>query len=470
MTDTSTTAPAVLTERRGSVLLITLNRPESATRSTPRLPSGIGGGARRARRRRRRSRVGILTGAGRASSRRHGPRGVRQRASRRSSGTAASPGIAQRAAAQAAHRGHRGLRGGRRLRDRARLRPDRRRAGASSASPRSSARSSPPPARCCACPAGSPTTWHGARAHRRPDDRRALRRARRSSTVSPSPARRSTPRWSSRPDRGQRPARACRLQGSIVERQFDWSTARDVGSARPRSPARSSPPRTRTRARPRSTRSATRSGAGASPSSPQSVASSRRPPPVAGLAQVDPLPRAEREPAVGDRQAQRRPQQRRLDVGGHVVGALERVRPAAQSSGTAAFDHASKSRRTSGEAFSLSVSPADVWRMNRCSRPTRSSPSSGSAPTTSSVTRWKPRGRGRSSSSRWIHKVGQSCHAQVDARAVERDALPVEQRALALAFGQRAVGAHDPVPGHLVPVGAQHLPREARGAPGDRSP
>ena len=50
---------------------------------------------------------------------------------------------------------------------------------------------------------------------------------------------------------------------------------------------------------------------------------------VAQLAQVDALPRAEREPPVGDRQRQRRAEQRRLDVRGHVVGALERVRPVA---------------------------------------------------------------------------------------------------------------------------------------------
>src|SRR4051812_49321897 len=75
----------------------------------------------------------------------------------------------------------------------------------------------------------------------------------------------------------------------------------------------------------------------------------------------------------------------------------------AKSSGTAWFTHVSKSRRTSGEAFSLSVSDAEVWRMCTCSRPTRSSPSSGSAPVTSSVTRWKPRGRGRSVTSRWVH-------------------------------------------------------------------
>jgi hypothetical protein len=48
---------------------------------------------------------------------------------------------------------------------------------------------------------------------------------------------------------------------------------------------------------------------------------------VAVLAEVDALPGAERETAVADRQRQGRPQQRRLDVGGHVVVALESVGP-----------------------------------------------------------------------------------------------------------------------------------------------
>ena len=39
------------------------------------------------------------------------------------------------------------------------------------------------------------------------------------------------------------------------------------------------------------------------------------------------------------------------------------------SSGTASLNQDSKSSRTSGEAFSLSVSDAEVWRMNRCSSP-----------------------------------------------------------------------------------------------------
>ena len=49
-----------------------------------------------------------------------------------------------------------------------------------------------------------------------------------------------------------------------------------------------------------------------------------------------------------------------------------------RSSGTAASNQVSKSRRTSGEAFSLSVSDAEVWRMCRWHRPTSSSASSGS--------------------------------------------------------------------------------------------
>jgi hypothetical protein len=35
------------------------------------------------------------------------------------------------------------------------------------------------------------------------------------------------------------------------------------------------------------------------------------------------------------------------------------------SSGTASLNHVSKSRRTSGDAFSLRVSEAEVWRMKR---------------------------------------------------------------------------------------------------------
>ena len=78
---------------------------------------------------------------------------------------------------------------------------------------------------------------------------------------------------------------------------------------------------------------------------------------VAVLAQVDALPGAEREAAAGDRERQRRAEQRGLDVRGHVV---RRPRSCASStrasSGTASLKYDSKSSRTSGEAFSLSVS------------------------------------------------------------------------------------------------------------------
>src|SRR4051794_41663967 len=46
---------------------------------------------------------------------------------------------------------------------------------------------------------------------------------------------------------------------------------------------------------------------------------------VAVLAQVDALPGAQGEAAVADRQRERGTEERGLDVGGHVVGALERV-------------------------------------------------------------------------------------------------------------------------------------------------
>ena len=64
-----------------------------------------------------------------------------------------------------------------------------------------------------------------------------------------------------------------------------------------------------------------------------------------------------------------------------------------------------------------------------------------------------------------IHIGGQSCHGHVDPRPAERDALVLEQRALAVALGQRPVGAHDPEPRHPRVVGdRQHGAREARRA------
>jgi len=67
--------------------------------------------------------------------------------------------------------------------------------------------------------------------------------------------------------------------------------------------------------------------------------------------------------------------------------------------------------------------------------------------------------------SRWIHIAAQSCHAHVDAVAVEWDALGFEQRALPRALGQRAVRAHDTVPRKVgVVVSVEHHSGEAGGA------
>src|SRR6478735_5460711 len=103
--------------------------------------------------------------------------------------------------------------------------------------------------------------------------------------------------------------------------------------------------------------------------------------------------------------------------------------------------------------------------MNTWQRPTRSPRISGSSPTTSSVTRWKPRGRARSEISRCSHIAAQSCHAHVDTFAAEWHALGLEALALAIALRQRPVGAHDAVPGEVgVVVRVEHRPGEARRA------
>ena len=51
------------------------------------------------------------------------------------------------------------------------------------------------------------------------------------------------------------------------------------------------------------------------------------------LAQIDPLPRSQRQAATLDRERQRRAEQRRLDVGGHIVIAFEGVRPVVSALG-----------------------------------------------------------------------------------------------------------------------------------------
>src|SRR4051794_7664198 len=136
-----------------------------------------------------------------------------------------------------------------------------------------------------------------------------------------------------------------------------------------------------------------------------------------------------------------------------------------KSSGTTTSNHDSKSRRTSGEAFSFSVSDALVWRMWTCSRPALTSATSGSASATSRVTRWKPRGRGSSVTSREIHIVPPvPRHPQIDTLAAERHALGVEALALAVALGQRPVGAHHAPPRDRVAELPQHGPAEPRRA------
>jgi hypothetical protein len=46
-------------------------------------------------------------------------------------------------------------------------------------------------------------------------------------------------------------------------------------------------------------------------------------------------------------------------------------------------------------------------------------------------------------------KVRQSRHTQIDAFAIERDALGLEQLALSRALGQRTVGTDNSMPRHL---------------------
>ena len=151
--------PAVLTERRDGVLVITLNRPDARNAVNAALAEGVAAALDEldaddelARRRPHRRGQGLLRRAW--TSRRS------SRARARTSSGRGFAGITQRAARKpliAAIEGF-AVAGG--FEVALVVRPDRRRARApGSASPRSSARSSPPPARCCGCPRGCPTTW-----------------------------------------------------------------------------------------------------------------------------------------------------------------------------------------------------------------------------------------------------------------------------------------------------------------------
>src|SRR5579875_1308232 len=67
--------------------------------------------------------------------------------------------------------------------------------------------------------------------------------------------------------------------------------------------------------------------AGSGPLAPSCGNQPARAAAVAVFAEVDSLPGAERGPPAAERDRQRRPEQRRLDVRRHVIGPLERVGP-----------------------------------------------------------------------------------------------------------------------------------------------
>ena len=132
-----------------------------------------------------------------------------------------------------------------------------------------------------------------------------------------------------------------------------------------------------------------------------------RAPVVAVLAQVDPLPRAEGEGAVADRERQVLAGQRGLDVGRHVVGALQRAGPVRVAASGDAHRRRprSGSRRDCGRGVLV-----DGQRGGRCcsirwARPTRTEPSSGSPSSTSRVIRWKPRERASRAISCCTHTI-----------------------------------------------------------------
>ena len=82
------------------------------------------------------------------------------------------------------------------------------------------------------------------------------------------------------------------------------------------------------------------------------------------------------------------------------------------SSGTAALKYASKSSRTSGEAFSFSVSDGRGVADEHVQQPDAAvAAARACASSTSRVTRWKPRGRGRRRISRWTHMAAYGSRA-----------------------------------------------------------
>ena len=214
-------SPAVLTERRGNVLLITINRPAVRnavnaavaagwrTRwrsSTPTSPGGRDPHRRRGVLLRRdgsgRVRQGRVALVWRPRLRRHRPARL----------------------AQAADRGDRGLRRGRRHGDRAGLRPDRRRERRQARDSRGQALAGGRRRRAAApAPADALPRGHGAGAHRRSAACRALSRASASSTAWPSPAAPSRRAGAGRTLAKNGPL-ALVASKRILQEQFDWST------------------------------------------------------------------------------------------------------------------------------------------------------------------------------------------------------------------------------------------------------
>ena len=213
----------VLTERRDSVLLITLNRPEQRNAVNGALSDGVAAaldelddddGLRSA----------VLTGAGNGFCAGMDLKAFVAGETPVASSDRGFAGIVQRAAAQADHRGDRGLRGGRRLRDRAGVRPDRRRARREARHPRGQALAGRRRRRAAAPAAAHPVPRRdGAGAHRRPDQRRARARAR--ARQPPGRAGRGG-RRRARARRGDRAPTArsrSRPPSAILARQRDWT-------------------------------------------------------------------------------------------------------------------------------------------------------------------------------------------------------------------------------------------------------
>ena len=122
-----------------------------------------------------------------------------------------------------------------------------------------------------------------------------------------------------------------------------------------------------------------------------------QPPPAAVaavLAKINPLPGAERSCPLATGIVTLRPKSDAFTWAGMSSGPSHVCRYG-KSSGAIAENDDSRSAGTSGSAFSLIVSDADVCWMNTCSSPTSNWASSGKAATTSRVIEIETRGLGR---------------------------------------------------------------------------